>query len=369
MAVIDAESFGASTSISDFTSYGLIASQSNTLIKTGGPLGDNYASLNPNSTTTDAMLWMRPLPSTYTTFLCGTRMLVNSANAARQETYMAFCGSDGQPQLTLTLNGLTGVVTAWSGGFFGTEQFSSATQVSLGSSMPASFPSNAWFYLEVGATMASGTSGSVTVKVNEVTVLTLTGINTNSAYNTNSQPIAIVMFNQTANDVVNGQMGPLNVAHYYFADTTGSAPWNTFLGDVRVQTLLPTGAGSSTAFTPTGESANWQVAALTPPTPLSIYNSSSTVGATDLFAMTAMDSQETNIIGVQVKALVYKTEAGARTVATVIKSGSQTLQGTALSPNLTPQFIRSIYQTDPNTNAQWTQSAVNAAQAGYTIVT
>ncbi len=47
-----------------------------------------------------------------------------------------------------------------------------------------------------------------------------------------------------------------------FCDSTGSAPYDGFLGNVRVQALLPAGAGASTQFTPsTGSDPNWQCAA------------------------------------------------------------------------------------------------------------
>ena len=45
-------------------------------------------------------------------------------------------------------------------------------------------------------------------------------------------------------------IGTLDIDDLYICDGTGSAPHNTFLGDCRVDTLLPTADGTAQQWTP-----------------------------------------------------------------------------------------------------------------------
>jgi hypothetical protein len=215
-----------------------------------------------------------------------------------------------------------------------------------------------WAYVEIGVTVGT-TTGAITVRINGETVLSLTGVNTQ---NGGVAGITSVEF------VASGNSGYIAaIAHLYICDATGPAPWNTFLGDVRVQTLLPT-ANDAVAFTPNGLATNWQNAASVPPVPASDYNADATVGAQDTFAAAAMASGLGAIYAVNVKAMAGKSDAGPRSAATVIKSGSATGVATAVSIGATTaQQVPGIFETDPNTTAPWSMAAVNAAKIGYKI--
>jgi hypothetical protein len=355
MAIIDTEGFGASSNINDFVNYGLIATTvGDVAISTNGPLGDNYAVVGGYSLSS-SRLNLRPLGANYTTFFCGVRVLVNP-NIGGNEHAIAFTDFSGATQLTLVFNGTNGTITVYRGAT--TVNGGSGTLLGTGST---TVPLNAWFYIEIGATI-DPSAGAVTVRLNGVNVsgLVLSSINTQG--DGGSTTVNGVQF------IIGSTSLTSSFAHYYFADATGSSPWNTFLGDVRIQTLLPTGAGAITDFTPHGDSFNWQNAATVPPSPTVQFNSNSTSGDSDLFTMTSVATNETTIYGVQVKSLLAKTDAGARTVAAVLKSSSTTTTGSAVAASATSQYVRAMFQADPNTSAQWTQSNVDAAQAGYTIV-
>lgn len=335
MALLDCEGFGFSTNSADYVTYGLFTAPAggSPPIATGGPLGDNYSAGS-------SYRWVRTLPASATAWFFGMRML----------GYHGFGGSDGvtfitaagSTQFTLRISN-TGMITV----------FDSGNQAVL-SSAAGVVPVAAWCYLEVGAVI--GNPSTVTIKVNGTVVLSSTAIT-----NTGTSPTGGFVIGSAAVGVSTPA-----ATHIYFCDNTGPAPWNTYLGDVRVQTLMPT-ANDAVAFTPNGNASNWQNAAEDPPVPATDYNSSSTAGAQDTFDVAAMDPTLPTVFGVQVKVIAEKTDTGARTFNTVLKSGSATATGTPAGMNTSPTMTRTMFQTDPATGAQWTNAGVNAAKPGYVI--
>lgn len=103
------------------------------------------------------------------------------------------------------------------------------------------------------------------------------------------------------------------------------------------------------------------------PTLFTQNNASDVVNDVDLYNFEAVNN--TTILGVQVNALVDKSDAGTRTAANVIKSGATTLVKATYSPvTTTPIFYSNIQETDPNTSAAWTQSNLNAAEFGIKVI-
>lgn len=98
------------------------------------------------------------------------------------------------------------------------------------------------------------------------------------------------------------------------------------------------------------------------------YNYSSTVGAKDLFGTDGIVPTNAVVWGVQVSGSYSKDDAGARSMANVLKSGSTEVTGADLACSLAAyKYAHDIYTTDPNGGGDWTVSAVNAAKIGYKI--
>ncbi len=352
MALIDSEGFGLSTAIANYFTYSAftgIGAQSNLLsIGTGGPQGDNFLL---NSVPVANAGVRRLLPTTPTTFIVGFR----AAFMSDMTNYVFFNDASANEQFHLeftptgqirVVRNATVLVTTAAGTVPGTHSASSPTAFN-------------WVYVEVGATI-SPTAGAVTVRVSGVTVVNLTNVNTNNA--TAGTTISFIDWGGASASLV----APNGLMHIYISDTTGAAPWNTFLGDVRVQTLYPTG-NDSVQFTANGLASNWQNAALALPVPGTDYNASSTVGQQDTFAMAPISTTIGAVYGVNVKPLLFKSDAGARSGQTVLKSGATTALGTSTPLLATATQMHTMYQTDPNTSAQWALAAVNAAKPGYKI--
>lgn len=491
MALLDSEGFGMSTTYSDYTNYQLWTTigtlNGGPSFAAGGPLGDNYMAATSNNSSV-----RKPLAAGASAFFYGQRLALSGTN------YIGFWDASVIEQFHLSFNGTTGVITALRGA------------TTLGASAPGAMPIAGWQYVEVGAVIST-TAGSVTVRVNGSVVLAVTGVNTQNS--TASNIVQNVSWGYSAF----GQSG--SVAHVYFCDDTGPAPWNNFLGDVRVQTIRPisndavqftpalataaTGTASTTtsntaaantvyyqkifvgaaggtltqadmvlttAYTgnahvalygfntagtlPSGAplaisaavanpaagtvtftfsggphlsggttywlalqtdtASNWRqntanpgssecsqtqaytsgfpttpapgglgtilfymdvmflptnfdVAALSPPVPATYYNADGNVGDQDTFNCAPMSASLTSVLGVHVKVIAAKSDSGARSVETVLKSGGTTVTGASTVLSISPLMQRLMCQTDPNTSAQWSQAAVDAANPGYKV--
>lgn len=168
-----------------------------------------------------------------------------------------------------------------------------------------------------------------------------------------------------------GPSGSLTGTYYYhdlfICDSTGSTN-NDFLGDCRVDTLFPTSDGNYSQFTcSTGSSHFALVDEATPNT--SDYNSDATAGHRDSYGMgnlAALASQ--TVFGVQVNAAILKDDAGVRTFATFVRSSSTNADGATVGLSVSQVYISQVFETDPNGSIAWTETTVNAVEAGGKVV-
>ena len=148
----------------------------------------------------------------------------------------------------------------------------------------------------------------------------------------------------------------------YVADTSGSLN-NDFLGDVRVQTLLPNADGTYSQLTPsTGTSHSALVQEATPNT--TDYNTSSTVGQKDSYQFQDLGANTAAVFGVEIANYSHKDAAGPAGFSNIVRIGSTDYVSTSqpLSTSWTPN--RDILDANPATSAAWTASDVNNAEFG-----
>jgi hypothetical protein len=100
----------------------------------------------------------------------------------------------------------------------------------------------------------------------------------------------------------------------------------------------------------------------------SLYNYSSTVGATDLFTATSLPSTVGTVYGVATIGAYQKDSSGVRSMAPVIVSGNTTtvLTSSTLATSITYNY--NMMNVNPSTSSTWTTSTVNAMQFGYKVV-
>jgi hypothetical protein len=239
----------------------------------------------------------------------------------------------------------TGQLFAWRG--------TTGTVLATG---PALTP-NTWSYLEVKVTIHD-TAGVFVVRVNGTTVINLSGVDTRNAANASANVVRIGA-TLTLGSVV------FDYDDVYVFDASGSTN-NDFAGDCRVQQVLPTGAGATTAWTPSAGN-NYQCVDEAPPNGDADYVSSATAGQTDTYAFGDLAVTGT-VKAVQATAVCRKDDAGSRSIALVARPGGTDRVGATQAVADTYTAMTEIWNTNPDTAAPWTASEVNASSFGVRLI-
>jgi hypothetical protein len=236
-------------------------------------------------------------------------------------------------------------------------QFSRNNGTLIGSASSQAIALNVWYYIEIKV-FINGSSGTAELRVNGVPWISGTSLNTGSSA---CQYVHLGTDSAANHDERWDDL--------YVCD--GTAPNNDFLGDTRIQYLVPNGAGIRTQFTP-NTTTNWQNLDESPAGD-GDYNSASTPGAMDLFTMTDI-STNSLVYAVQTVHRAKKDDAGHRKVEPLfyMSSGqgdtSRWYQGSKVP--VVDQFAyvpSQIYNTSPDTDVAWTRDEINALQYGYAV--
>lgn len=213
-------------------------------------------------------------------------------------------------------------------------------------------PQNSWTH--IGARLIVGASGSVQVWYNGASVFQQTGIDTRGAaglVTTVNQSNLIALSNPGLSSQV--------CFDDYILSNTG------FLGDCRVQSDFPN-VDHSVAFAPLTGTSNFAMVSETAMDSDATYNSTTTVGATDLFGFPAiMLPHGGQILDVSLVSAARKDDAGSRSFQHKFLSGSSTSVGAASPISTSYQYFIDTFPNDPATGLPWTLAALNAAFAGY----
>lgn len=229
----------------------------------------------------------------------------------------------------------------------------------LGTTTGANILYNAWAYLEVKAVINDST-GSVIVRVGETVVLSLSGIDTK---NGGTGAISVICSTCARNDI------EIVFDDLYICDTAGDAPCNDFLGDVRVDQLLPNGAGTYTQFTPSAGSNHENVDEAGYHDADTTYNESDTVGHKDSYALAALPDPPagTTIYGVRNIAVIRKTDAGVRTAKQLLITGATETQGAALTLSDSYLIYHQVFELNPADSAPFEDADLNGIESGIEV--
>jgi hypothetical protein len=137
----------------------------------------------------------------------------------------------------------------------------------------------------------------------------------------------------------------------------------THVGEIKVQTLVPTANSSPLQWTPLS-GQNYANAAELPVDGDTSYNYAATAPLQDTYQHAALSGSPLTIPAVQVRACLRKDDSASRTAQTILVSGGTTEGGATAPVSGSYQYVRDIYATDPNTSAAWTPAAVSASLIG-----
>jgi hypothetical protein len=222
-----------------------------------------------------------------------------------------------------------------------------------------------WQYLEFQFTINSST-GTVTVNLNGVTILALTGQNTNNAGSTSWDEFRIGA--ASSNPSANGAAQFL-FCDLYVSDGSGSDGWSGLMGDLRVDALLPTANGATVNFTPLTSSNYVEVSEQIADGDTS-YNLDSNVGDKDVFTFPNAPVPGALLLGVQIVAQARLSTAGAGihgAVAYVLSgeyAGYYIGSGQAVSSSYS--FLRQCWGVEPwGSGSDWNDTDFNTTEFGY----
>jgi hypothetical protein len=232
----------------------------------------------------------------------------------------------------------------------------------LGTSALALTPDQ-WHTAEVRWQITSTTVGTVEVWVDDTRWLNLTSVDNTNTANANVQSVRV---GATSNLMPSGG-SYLAIDDLAINDTAGSIN-NGQIHDGRVVLLKPNGAGSNTNLTRGGtdSGANWSQLDELPPS-MTDYVYSATAATRDTYALEDVPSGSWTVNCCEVLALAQNSDTGTGSLGLTVKSGATTNEGTAQNLATGAQYVRQLYELDPNTSAAWTVANVSALEAGVTV--
>ena len=275
------------------------------------------------------------LPAAYTTLYVGCA--INSGTTASDDTVCL-----------MALGAQAVRVQIYNNGSYQALRFVNAagTQLAIGTTQ---ILPGVWYHYAIKA-VASTTVGTVELRLNgsPTAEMAATGVNTGANG-----------FDAIRWQSWNSQQVSLD--DLYALDTSGPAPTNDWIGDCRIETIRPTGDGTNTAWA----NGYVNVADSASNDGDGTFISSSTPGAKETYGLTDLSITAGTVFAVQTNLVARKADAGAKTIAPVIRIGVTDYDGTTTGP-LADTYVdyRQLYDRVDPSGADWTIATVNAMEAG-----
>lgn len=279
----------------------------------------------------------KTLPSTYTTLIVGTAFNFDGS-------FPGLTSGRGPIGFYTSANAIVGCVTLSAGGQLQVTN-SSSTVIATGTKVlnPAT-----WYYIEFKL-VVNGASGTCEVHLDGATEIAST------VGNFGSTGINIVGFDCNAG-------AAFAIDDTYCADTTGSAPQNTFLGPSRIITPMPDAAGTHSQWTANGTTPNFACVNEVPPDDDTTYVSDSTPGDLDSYVFGQADGGAT-IFCVQTNHYARKDDANTRQIAPLIRQAGTDFIGNTFTEAASYTCFTQLWNQDP-TGTNWTPAVFNADEFG-----
>jgi len=213
---------------------------------------------------------------------------------------------------------------------------------------------NVWYYIEFKI-FIDGSVGTCVIRLNGIEVLNATGLDTQ----TNS-PASVMDIRLIGS--VNLQF---EVDDFYVADSSGSIN-NDFLGSTLVQTIRPNGDDTANFTTSTPSANHFENVDEVVTNDNTSYVESNTSSQRELYDYGSI-SGFTTIRGVGLN--VDLNDGGAnQNFQHLLKSNTtENSSGNVTINSSTYKTYLYISEQDPDANANWTQTTINAAKFGFQI--
>jgi hypothetical protein len=288
------------------------------------------------------------LPVPVAVCIVGWAQTFTGSSVGNANNHVALRDTAGTNQLVLFVN---------AAGFIELRRTSATGTLLATSSGHAAITSNVWHHYQWRASLST-TSATVVIRLDDVQVLTYTGVT--SSTNSNVTGLYWTGFQVAWDDL-------------YLADATDgtatqSRPNNDFLGDLRVACQFPSAAGDVTGWTPS-TGANWAAVDETPPSTTDYVSAVSTAtGTRDLYQVTDLVGSIAQVYGVRACLYALKSDAGAALIKPVLKeNGVTTSQASQGLPTTVAGVFGPALYVKPSNGSSWSASDVNALQIGVEV--
>lgn len=275
------------------------------------------------------------LPAAEGTLCVGFAYYSTSAPSGHEGVEFAISGA---AQCTVFFNA-NGSISVARGAYNGTV---------LGTSAIGLIKANTWQYVEFKAVIHDST-GTYEVKVNGVSVLSGTGADTKGQTTADADQLTI-----------QGSGVAILIDDLYLDDAD-------FLGDCRVDTLMPNGAGASSQWTPSAGSNFQNVDDAGDMDDDTTYNSDDTAGQIDTYTLPDIEATGGTIHAVAVNSAVRKDDAGARSTKNIVRQATTNYEGAAYSVTDSYLVKQDIWATQPDASGAWDETDLNAAEFGIKL--
>jgi hypothetical protein len=282
---------------------------------------------------------------------------VSGVNAA-----YALPGSESPCVIGIRLNGATQCWLYLNVGSGLLELYRGSTQLQVAS---AGMSIGSYPFIEIMAVIATGTAGSVQVRINNTLVMDVSGINTANSGTAGWNQIKLGQMASTPGS--SGANMELAFDDCYVCDGSGAAPWNTFLGDCSAVASYPTAEGAASDWTPLSGTDNALMVKEATADGDTSYVSTITPGATDVY-VTPDTAPGATLLGVQVSLQLKKEDAGSCVVNAVARVGTTNYPLPVPNPGTAYAIGSAVFTVNPATGLPWTEAEYNAAQFGFARV-
>jgi hypothetical protein len=219
-----------------------------------------------------------------------------------------------------------------------------------------------WYYVELKVTIGNSAQ-PYEVRINENVEITGTGDTQNTA---NASANGIELASGSSNVTSRAR----DFDDLYVCDGSGSTN-NNYLGDIRVECLMPNGNGATSNFVGSDSNStdNYLLVDEVPPNDDTDYVVGTSVGDKDTYAYGDLTTTAGTVFGIQMCPRHRKADAGGRTVKTVTRlSGGTEEDGASMIVFDSYLYDYSIRETKPGGGA-WSVSDINGAQFGMKVNT
>jgi hypothetical protein len=217
---------------------------------------------------------------------------------------------------------------------------------------------NSWCHWQAKVVI-NNTTGSVELRKNNNPVddFSATNLNTRNG-TTNAYANKFTMSTVT---------GTWNIDDLFVNSGSGAVP-NSWPGQLRAIQLMPTADTAQKDLTPLSGISNYAMVDELKMDSNTSYVYGAVAGQTDIYNLADLTVTPTAIPLVVVRHSFAKSDTGARTATTEIRSGGVTQDQAAVTLATTYQWQDTYLTVDPNTSAAWTLAGVNALQVGPKVV-